>query len=230
MADKSAFNIQHIQQEALITERGLLEHLNLPPSAIRYIRKNMKTIQIALGVLAVLVVGMSVYSSYQGVRAEKASAALAAAMQQSGVDKNKALTAVAADFSGTPSARWARIEMAHGLMQEGKFKEAADGYTAVKKQVRSSSPMIGLLTAALAGAYESDGNFEAALSEYKSLQKMAGYEELSFTGLARVHEAQGDKKQALADLEEYLVTLGAQPHDPRKAGIDEKIARLKARM
>lgn len=230
MAEQSAFDKQQIQDISQIRGSGLLEHLNLPPAVIRFIRKNKKNLQIGAAVVGVVVVSSIGYSSYRTNRIEKASAALAAAMQAVAPERQKALTGVVSDFSGTPSANWASAELAHELMKENKFKEAAEQYGAVRKKINESNPLFGLLTFGLAQANEAAGVFEAAIVEYKALQKIAGYEGEGFTGLARLLESQGDMKQALAVSEEYLATLtGQEQNDPAKMAVNERIARLKAK-
>lgn len=229
MAGQSAFDNKQIQESSHSEGSGLLEHLNLPPVVIRFIKKNKKSLQIGAAVVVVLVIGLTLYSSYRSSRIQQASAALAVAMQAAEPERHKALVGVAADFSGTPSAHWANAELAHGLMKEGKFKEAAQQYGAVRKKISTSDPLFALLTYGLAQANEGAALFEGAILEYKALQKIEGYEGEGFTGLARIYESQGNMKEALAVYEEYLATFtGQNQNDPAKIAVDEKVARLKA--
>ncbi|MDD3814355.1 MAG: tetratricopeptide repeat protein [Desulfocapsaceae bacterium] len=229
MAGQSAFDKQRIQESSYSDSSGLLEHLNLPPVVIRFVKKNKKNLQIGTIVVAVVVVSLTLYSSYRSNRIQKASAALSVAMQTSVPERHQALVAVANDYSGTPSAHWAKAELAHELMKDGKFKEAAEQYGAVRKKINASNPLFALLTFGLAQANEAAGAFDAAILEYKALQKIAGYEGEGFTGLARINEAQGNMKEAIAVYEEYLSTFtGQNQNDPAKIAVDEKIARLKA--
>jgi predicted Zn-dependent protease len=150
-------------------------------------------------------------------------------MQAVEPERHKALVGVVADFSGTPSAHWANAELAHGLMKEGKFKEAAEQFGAVRKKISDSDPLFALLTFGLAQANEAAGLFDPAILEYKALQKIEGYEGEGFTGLARIYESQGNMKQALSVYEEYLATFSGQnQNNPDKIAVDEKVARLKA--
>jgi len=123
MAGQSAFDKQQLHEISPHGVSGLLEHLNLPPAVIRYVRKNKRNLQNGAIIAGVVVIGLTMYSSYRTNRIEKASAALAVAMQAAGPEKQKGLTAVAADFSGTPSALWADAELAHALIKEGKYKD-----------------------------------------------------------------------------------------------------------
>lgn len=229
MAGQSAFDKQQIQESSHSEGSGLMEHLNLPPVVIRFVKRNKKNLQIGAAVVAVVVVGLTAYSSYRSNRIQKASAALAVAMQAAEPERHKALAGVAADFSGTPSAHWANAELAHELMKGGKFKEAAEQYGAVRKKISASDPLFALLTYGLAQAHEAAALFDAAAVEYKALQKIGGYEGEGFTGLARMYESQGDLKQALAVYEEYSSTFtGLNQNDPAKLAVDEEITRLKA--
>ena len=229
MVEQSAFDKQHIQELSHNEGSGLLEHLNLPPAVIRFIKKNKKNLQIGTVVVGVLVMTLIMYSSYRSNRLQKGSAALAAAMREVEPEKYKALTAVVADFSGTPAAHWANIELAHELMRGANFKQAAELYEAVRKKIRGSDPLFALLTFALAQAHENAGDFEAATVEYKALRKIEGYQGEGFAGLVRIEESQGNVKQALAVCEEYLATFtGQNQNDPAKIALDEKIIRLKA--
>lgn len=230
MAGKSAFDKEHIQESSHIEGTGLLEHLNLPPLFVRFVKKNKKALQIGGAVVLVVVISLALYSSYRSHRIEKASSALALAMQKGEPEKHKALVAVAADFSGTPSAQWAGAELAHELMKEGKYKEAAEQYGRVRKNINTADPLFALLTFGLAQANEAAGLFDAAALEYQALQKIDGYAGEGFTGLARAYEAQGKAKEALAVYEEYAATFtGQNQNDPAKISVDEKIIRLKAK-
>ena len=229
MAGQSAFDKQQVQQSSQTEGSGLLEHLNLPPVVIRFIKRNKKNLQRGIIAVVTVVICLSLYNSYRSSRIQKASAALAVAMQTVEPERHEALLGVAVDFSGTPSARWAKAELAHEQMKAGNFKKAAEQYGAVRKKTRNSDPLFALLTFGLAQANEAAGLFEGAIVEYQALQKIAGYEREGVAGLARIYEFQGEVKQALDVYEGYFATFtGQSPDDPAKAEVEEKIARLKA--
>lgn len=231
MAGQSAFDRQQLQDISPMSGSGLLEQLNFPPVVIRYIRKNKKSLQIATVVAGLIVIFLVLFNSYQANRIQKASAALAAAMQASELEKYKALTAVGADFSGTSAANWAKTELAHGLMKTGNYKEAVTQYEAVKIKISGSDPLFSLLTFALAQANEAAGLIEAAILEYKALQKIEGYQDEGFSGLARIYESQGNGNEALAVYEQYLATFtGQDQNNPARKVVEDHIARLKARL
>lgn len=229
MAGQSAFDKQQLQEISHSEGSGLLEHLNLPPVVIRFIKKNKKNLQIGAAVVGLVIISLTLYSSYRSNRIQKASVALVEAMQAKESERHKALVNVTTEFSGTPSAHWASAELTHELMKSGKFKEAAEQYGALRKEISGSDPLFALLTFGLAQADEAAGLLDAAAVEYKALQKIVGYEGEGFTGLARVYESQKNVPQALAVYEEYLATFtGQNQNDPAKLAVDEKITRLKA--
>lgn len=229
MTGQSAFDKQKLQEIAPHGFSALLEHLNLPPAVVRFVKKNDKKLRNGAILIAVLVIGVTMYSSYRANRIEKASAALAVAMQTTGAERQERLRAVAADFSGTPSALWADAEIAHGLVREGKYREAAGIYQAVRKKISSSDPLFALLSFALAQANEAARDLESAILEYKALQKIGGYEGEGVTGLARIYESQGKGREALAVYEEYLATFpGQEINNPARVALEEKIATMKA--
>ena len=77
MAGESAFDKRHVEASTLSDVEGLLEHLNLPPAVIKYIRTNKKKIQIVATLSLVLIVALAVYDSYRNQRIEEAASALA---------------------------------------------------------------------------------------------------------------------------------------------------------
>ena len=58
MASESAFNKRLTEETSMDQVEGLLEHLNLPPKAIDFIRKNQRMLQIALAVVVAVVVSL----------------------------------------------------------------------------------------------------------------------------------------------------------------------------
>ncbi|MEN8189980.1 MAG: tetratricopeptide repeat protein [Thermodesulfobacteriota bacterium] len=231
MTTQSAFDKNGIEENALVEPSGILDHLNLPPTFVRFLRDNEKTIKIVAIVIAAVVVVTTLYGSYRQSRVEKAAANLAVALQAEGDEKAKLLQAVGADFSGTPGAIWAQVELAHGLRDVKKYPEAVAGYRQVRDKISDSDPLYNLLSYAIAGAEEAGGNSEQALSEYVLLQNVSGYAGMAYDGQARIHKAQGDKEKALAVYEQYLSSFtGNEQNSREKIVVEEKIGRLKASM
>ncbi|MBC8208085.1 MAG: tetratricopeptide repeat protein [Desulfobulbaceae bacterium] len=230
MAEQSAFDRKQVEgAEIYVQPEGLLDHLNLPPRFVKYVRRNMKVLQITAIVLAVIVVSGSLYDSYRTQKIEKGAAALAAAILLDGDERQAALQAVGSEFSGTPSSHWARIELGHEAMRTGEFQTAITLYGAVRQDVNSRNPLFPLLTYGLAQAHEHASESESAIAEYKALQETAGYEGIGYLGVAGIHEALGESDLSLSVYEEYLsILMGKVGSDSAVQQVEEKIARLKA--
>ena len=80
MASDSAFNKRLTAETTLDKVEGLLEHFNLPPRTIRFIRANLRLIQFAIAVLVAAIVFWSLYSSYRDRQREEGASALSKAM------------------------------------------------------------------------------------------------------------------------------------------------------
>ena len=229
MADETPFNKLHVEPNKNGDLVGLLEQINLPPKAIKFIRENLKAIYAVL-VLAVLVVlSWSAYDAYQQKKINTSSSALTNALKESVTARPAALEKVASDFSGTSSARWARVELAHMDMQKGDFKAAAENYAAIRKSIKSTNPLFALVSFGIAQAEEAGKDYDRAFGEYNALSKIEGYQPEGLLGMARIHEIKGEKEKALSVYEQYMATfVGDNRNDPEKAFISEKISRLKA--
>jgi predicted negative regulator of RcsB-dependent stress response len=230
MAGESAFDKRHVEASALSDVEGLLEHLNLPPAVIKYIRTHKKKLQIAAALFLVMIVALAVYDSYRGKRIEEAASALAVALQKGPEEKGGALAKVASDFSGTTSALWAGVELAHLDMQTGKFAEAADKYQKIRNDLDKSDPLYALTMFGVAQAREANHDYPEAFATYQEIKNIDGYQVIGYTGMARIQETQGKVDSALETLNEFLTTMADKPAtDPGKQFVEEKISRLKAR-
>ena len=230
MAGESAFDKRHVEAGTLDEVEGLLEHLNLPPAAISYIRKNKTILQIVAALVIMAVVAWSLYGSYREKRIEKASSALAVAIQQGPSERAAALDKVVADFSGTSSAIWAKVELAHLDVQNGKFAEAAGKYSEIKNDIETDNPLYGLAVFGIAQAKEANHDDKEALEAYQLLKDIEGYQTVGYTGIARIQEAKGEIAKAIETLNGYLTSLAGTPAtDPNKRLAEEMLARLKAR-
>ncbi len=230
MAGESAFDKRHVEASALGEVEGLLEHLNLPPAAISYIRKNKTTLQIIAALVVTTIVVWALYGSYHEKKIEKASSALSAAMQKNPAEKAQALEKVSGDFSGTSSAVWAKVELAHLDMQNAKFAEATEKYTKIKNDLDADDPLYVLAVFGIAQAQEANRDYKGAVDTYRLLKDVDGFQAIGYTGIARIQEAQGETAKAIETLNGYLAGLDGTPAtDANKLFIEEKIAQLKAR-
>ena len=228
MSEQSAFDPSQIAENAYIEPSGVLDQLNLPPGFVKFIRKNKRILQISGSIIAVVVVAVSLYTSYHTKRIEDSTSSLSISMDGTGESKSKALQQVITDYSGTPAALWANVELGHMAMKEGAYPKAQEHYKTVLGEISKSNPMYGLLTFGVAQAEEADKNYADASATYSNLKEIDGYKDEGFLGMARVLEAQGQNQKALATYEEYLGSfLGEERNERLTRMIQEKITRLR---
>jgi len=230
MAGDSVFEKRLTAETTMDRVEGLLEHFILPPKAISFIRKNARALKIGISLLVVVIVATSLYGSYREKRREDAASALARAMKVAEEGRGEALGKVAGDFASTSSGRWARIELAHLEMSNGKFAAAATQYRELLLQTDDKSPLYGLVLYSLAQALEADKKISEASAEYDRLKSLKGYENLGYQGMARLEEGQGKVEKAIAIYNNFLLSIGDDPSLAQaKEQIEGNIARLKAR-
>ncbi len=228
MKEQNPFDLKNISEQAYSEPSGVLDQLNLPEGMVRFLRANEKTLKIVAVVIVVTVIAGSLYKSYREKRLESAASDLSVAMQADGSDKISALEKVAADYSGTPSALWAKVELAHEAMKSGDYAGAVKLYTTVREKISAKNPMFGLLTYGIGQSNEAAADYTAASIAYTELKDIAGYEDEGYRGLGRVLEAQGDRQKALSVYEEYMGTfLGEKTNSKLKKLVEEKITRLR---
>ena len=229
MAGQSAFDKRHVEANALSEVEGLLEHFNLPPAAISYIRKNKTMLQIALAIVVGTVVAWALYGSYHEKKIENSTSALSVAMQAGPAEKAAALEKVASEFSGTSAAVWAKVELAHLDMENKKFSDAVAKYSTIKNDLDASDPLYALAIFGIAQANEANHDYKQAAEHFALLKDIGGYQAIGHLGLARIQETEGEIGKAIETLSGYLGTLTEiSADDANKRIIEEKISRLKA--
>jgi predicted negative regulator of RcsB-dependent stress response len=230
MASGNAFNKKLTVETHMDKVEGLLEHLNLPPKAIDFIRLNQRLIQIGIAVIVVGVVFWSLYGAHRERIREEASSALSLALQSDQNTQAEALLAVADKYAGTSSARWASVELAHLDMKNGSFEEASKKYQAILSDVKTSNPMYPLILFSLAQSMEEAQRYQEAYNQYDLLKNLKGFELIAYTGMGRIEEAQDNTDKAIAVYNNFLLYMGDDPSFAQaKVEINEKIASLKAR-
>jgi tetratricopeptide (TPR) repeat protein len=231
MASESAFNKRLTEETNMEKVEGLLEHLNLPPKAIDFIRKNQRAIQIAVAVIIVTVVALSLYNSYSKGVVEDAASALSSAMQKNDDEKALSLTGVVEEYGSTTSAQWAKIELAHLDMKNGEFAAAAEKYNAELNELDDSDPLWGLLLFGAGQAFEAEKKYGAATEKYDLLKEVEGYEHIGYIGSARIEEMQSNFEKASTIYNNFLLNVGDDPAAAQsRSDIEARIARLKAKM
>ena len=214
MAKEDIFEKEYVDESDKNNLEVLLEQLNLPPAAVKFVRENKRLVQAAGAGLVILVVGWSL------------SEALFAAQELSGQEMLDKLAEVEKEYGGTDAALWARINTAQEFLENSQMSEAQQKFKELRDDIKSSSPLWPLVSVGIAQSAEAAGNFQEAVSEYGALMEVEGYQDIGFLGSARVLELQGNREQALELYEQYLTEL--DPSDAlQRVMVEEKIARIK---
>jgi len=231
MSSESAFNKRLTEETKMDQVEGVLEHFNLPPKVIDFIRENQRLIVASLVVVLIAVVTWSLYSSYRKGVVQDAASMLSLALQEKGDSKITSLTNVVDKYGTTTSAQWAKIELAHQDMKNGAFAAAAEKYQQELEEFDTSSPLYPLLVFGTGQALEADKKYTDASAQYNILKEISGYEHIGYSGLARIEESQGNFKKAYTVYNNYLLNVGNEPSSAQaRTAIEEQIARLKAKM
>lgn len=230
MASESVFNKKLTAETNMDKVEGLLEHLNLPPKAIDFIRLHQRMIQIVIAVVVIAVVSWSLYGSYREQVTEEASAALSTALAADQAMQPDKLRAVAEEYGGTSSALWAKIELAHLDMNRGAFSEASQQYQKILVDLDAANPAYPLVLFGLAQSLEADKSIADAAAQYDLLKDIKGYELIGYAGMARLEQEQGNIDKAVTILNNFLLAMADDPGVAQiRQQITARIARLKAR-
>lgn len=228
MAKESVFDKEWVDERDKDNLEGLLEQLNVPPTVISFIQQNKRMVQLCCGLLIVAVIAWSFYGSYRKDRIEQANSALSVALNMDQSEVLDGLAEVEKEYSGTDAALWAEILTAQELSSSGKLQEAKSRFDTLLAENPGSSSLTPLLIFASAQAGESLGQYPDATMQYEKLKETEGYQELGFSGLARIYEIQGLGDKALAIYLEHIGYLKDKGIAGQTALIEEKIARIKA--
>lgn len=230
MASDNVFKKLHQETEKKSDFEEMLEHLDLPPKVAKFINKYKFHFLSVLALVLIVVLSWSIYDVVKDHRINNSSALLASAMQQPESKRGAILQKVVSEYSGTPSARWAMVTLAHIDLKNGKFKVAASEYGKIKNELDPTNPLFALVSFGMAQAQEAGKEYDQAFNGYQALSKISGYQGIGLLGMARIDEIQGKKENALSTYEQYLATPeGQNPKDPERAFVIEKIGRLKAK-
>jgi len=229
MSTESAFNKRLTEESTMDQVEGLLEHFNLPPKAITFIRKNQRIIQVVIGIIVVAVVVWSLYGSHIEKQKEEAATALSLALDQEPGARGAALAEVVASYASTTSAIWAEVELAHLDMKNSQFVAAAEKYKALVAKTDITNPRYPLVVFGLAQAYEGDKKYTEASQQYDLLKEIKGFESIGYIGLGRIEESQGNIDKAIAILNNFVLSATDNPSfSQSRKEIEAKVARLKA--
>ncbi|PIE66505.1 MAG: hypothetical protein CSA26_00595 [Desulfobacterales bacterium] len=190
MSENNPFNQYNIPMEGTPEPQGLLDQFNLPPAFVAFLRKNSKTIWIVIGCVSVVVVVASLYDSYRTHTLNKAGAALDEALTAS--EKQESLLEnVAAEYSSTPSATWAKVELANLYVEQKELDKAVTILVALESESGLDELIKPLVSFKLAGLYEQQEHMEKALGIY-TVQYL---EQLNLAG----RENQGDPAKRIIE-------------------------------
>lgn len=220
-------NSRNSEPEIIDIEKkaDLLDELNLPPQVVKFIRANLRNLQILGGALLLLVLAWSYYDHYSQTKQGEAALALSSAVrEQDNAVRLESLTSVAKEYSGTGAALWSRMEEGHLAFQEGRFDEALVSYREVYDDLPGGSSLQPLVTYALALTHENGGQPEQALTYYQKLAEHAGFKSMAQAALGRIYELQGDPALALKAYRQVAEDKGLSSQT--RSLIEEKINSL----
>ncbi|MGV1098788.1 YfgM family protein [Thiovibrio sp. JS02] len=210
MSDQDTYFQQEILNKPL-QKHGLLEELNLPPKAIKFIRENRRNLFIALCCLVVSILAWSSYTRYTANRNDRGAAMLAEAMAQNLPEKRQELLKqVLAEYGRTGSAKWATVELGHLAFESGNYEEAIRNYQEVLRDISAKSPLFPLVQLNLAQAYENKKMLTEALAAYQKLAEKKGFAGEAYLAMARIHEEQGALPQA-KEMYQKVLALAETP-------------------
>jgi predicted negative regulator of RcsB-dependent stress response len=232
MSQQNPFDLKNIKETAVPQQEGLLEHLNLPPAVISFIRRNQRAIWIVVICVALIVTAVSLYGSYRSHREDQASSALAKAMQSEGQQKKELLDGVVDQYGSTAAGMWGRIELAHMKAGDGDLAGAITDLTEVNDSVSEKNPVAPLLIYELGLLHEKNAQPDQARTYYNKLLAFSGFKAIAYKAMGRVFEDQGNNEQALDMYKKYMETLdnaeGKPLEDPDRSLIQEKINTLES--
>ena len=230
MSSQNAFEKRYVDPKDQSDVEGLLEHFNLPPKAIAFLRTNKRIIQVILVLILAAVVGFSLYKSYRQNQIEDGASSLSVALSKEGEQRKAGLEDVINEFSSTTSATWAKVELAHLAMKEERYDDAVAAYDRVLTEVKADNPGYALALFGKARGYEAAEKYDEAYAVYSSLKDIEGYQYTGYTGMARVKEAQGKIDEALGVYGQYQTVLNSTVgSEQQKLVIEERVSLLKTK-
>jgi predicted negative regulator of RcsB-dependent stress response len=230
MAEQSAFDRKNIELQTLAPPMGLLEHFNLPPAVIKFIRRNQRAIWTAVTGVVILIVAISAYTSYRQYRIEKAASALDAALVAT-QDKRQLLDKVVQEYGSTPSGLWAQIELGFLDEKEGQGAKAITRFEEINTALAAKSLLKPLVLSKLGALYENEKQFDKALALYSELAGRQGFAPDAYRAMGRVNEQLGKTEEAAAMYGKYLeltvVQGGEGKADPVREMVQSRLNQLK---
>jgi predicted negative regulator of RcsB-dependent stress response len=232
MADQSAFDRNQIETSAMSETSGILEQLNLPPALVTYMRKNQRMLWVLLFVVVLIVTAGSLYSSYRNYQINQAVSALDTAMRAEDAKSVELLQEITEKYASTPSAPWARIELAKIATADKDLDGAVAQMQLVNKEVAGHNPLKPLVLYSLASLMEKKQDYVAAVDYYQELAAFPGFTNDSHYAMGRLYTAMDKKAEAIVQYEKYLSLTqeiqggGMSQPDPKRALVQHTINQL----
>jgi len=229
MAEQNNFDRDAIKLQPL-TPVGLLEQFNLPPKAIRFIRRHQRAIWLTLSAGIVLALAVSGFTTWREYQEDKAASALETA-RIAKQDNRQMLEKVVQEYGSTSSALWAKIELAWLEEKEGQRPQAISRLAAINTDLAARSPLKPLVLTKLVGLYEQEQQFDQAIAIATELAAIDGFAPAAYRALGQLHELAGKKEAAAAMYGKYLELTGAQADqgkaDPMRDIVQSRLNQLK---
>lgn len=206
-------------------KRAILEELNLPPEAIKFLRENSKTIQIVLAVTIIAILGWEGYGKYTNTQRNRSADMLYQAMRVDNDQRITQLKALSAKYGTRGSGLWGIIEQGHLAFKEGNFQEAASLYESTLASTSAENPLFPLAQFNLAQAYENLQDQAKAKATYQKLAEIKGFAGEAMLGLARIAEIEGTPDEARTKYQSYI-DLPETKDGPTKEWAQNKVHTL----
>ncbi|HEB68221.1 MAG TPA: tetratricopeptide repeat protein [Desulfobulbus sp.] len=230
MADQSAFDRNRIETSAVSQTSDILDQLNLPPAMTLFLRKNQRAIWVIVSILVITVVSVALYDSYSNYQSKQAVSALDTAKQAEGEKRVELLQQVTEKYASTPSALWARVELAKIASEKKDRATAIAELKNVDGSISGNNPMKPLVLYRLAGLYEENGDLDTAIGLYQELAVFTGFTADAHYAMGRVYVAMDKKPEAIAQYNQYLSLTekagGNGQQDPVRARVEYTIKQL----
>ena len=204
MADQSAFDRNQIETKAMSETSGTLDQLNLPPAVVSFLRKNQRMLWVLFVVVALIVTAGSLYGSYRTYQINHALSALDTAMRAEDDQSVKLLENITEKYATTPSAPWARIELAKIATANKDLEGAIAQMKIVNGEIAEDNALKPLVLYSLASLMEKNQDYAAAIGYYQELMSFPGFSIDSHYAMGRLYVAMDKKDEARAQYEKYL--------------------------
>jgi Uncharacterized protein conserved in bacteria len=230
MADQNSIDRNAVKYQPLTSE-GLLEQLNLPRAATRFIRWHQRLIWLVVGAVALVICAGAGFSTWREYREEQAASALDDALVAK-QDNRALLEQVEQTYGSTSSGIWARIELALLAEKEGKRPQAINRLMEINEKLATNSSLKPLVLTKLGYLCESEKQFDQAVAFNTELVALGDHFAAgAYHSLGRLNEQLGKKEEAAAMYTKYLeltaIQMGATASNPMRAMVQSRLNLLK---